>query len=124
MKLKLTIKKKMAIIDEKTIESFPCSIGRDETNDIILDAPHISRFHAELQYGDHQWMLIRKSNTGKILFDGTQVDKQVLDPPASFEIPPYSLSLEPILGKKEPVEISESFQSTKVLKTSSQKVEF
>jgi len=50
------------------IESKIFSIGRNLENDLVLNDPTVSRFHAEIRYNESQFLLVDKnSSTGTFL---------------------------------------------------------
>lgn len=50
------------------IEGNIFTIGRNPENDLVLNDPRISRFHAEVRYLDHHYLLVdTNSNSGTFL---------------------------------------------------------
>ncbi len=50
------------------IESRIFTIGRNLENDMVLNDPTVSRFHAEIRYDDSQFLLVdKKSSSGTFL---------------------------------------------------------
>ena len=66
--------------------SRPFRIGRDQSCEIQLNEPVVSRFHAEFWYADsHWWLLDLKSHNGTFL-NGSPVEKMPLSNGDAIEI--------------------------------------
>ncbi len=100
MKAKLIYKKQNELLGTYTLGKDTFTLGREPHNSLVIDEPHISRVHAKLEWKENKLILTRISTTGKLIFDGKNIEHQELSlelGSLSFEIPPYSftLSLEP-----------------------------
>lgn len=102
MKINLLLKKNDEIIRKMEILRFPCRIGRSKDNDLILEEPHISRHHAVIELIGNEIVITNISQKGKVLFEGENIEKQTLESPGAFEIPPFEITLisEPTAIKK------------------------
>ncbi|MEK7791280.1 MAG: FHA domain-containing protein, partial [Deltaproteobacteria bacterium] len=102
MKINLLIKKDEQIVRKMEISRFPCRIGRAQDNDLILEEPQVSRHHAVIERIGDDIVITNLSQKGKVLFEGENIQKQTLEPPTAFEIPPFEITLvsEPTAIKK------------------------
>jgi pSer/pThr/pTyr-binding forkhead associated (FHA) protein len=53
-------------------------IGRSTENDLVLNDPSVSRFHAEIRYEDSQFALIDIGSSGGTFLNNKKVTKSVL----------------------------------------------
>ena len=53
-------------------------IGRSIENDLVLNDPSVSRFHAEIRYEDSQFLLIDLGSSGGTFLNNQKVDRDVL----------------------------------------------
>lgn len=73
-----------AVVDNKTgkvysIRNLELLIGRSNGNDIVIDDPHVSRFHAEVKHTDEGWAVIDRGSTAGTGLNGYRVnDKEPL----------------------------------------------
>ena len=67
------------------------SIGRATANDVTLDDPNVSRFHAELVRADGEVQLRDLASRNGTYLDGQAVEEQLLPPGAVVRIGPYRL---------------------------------
>lgn len=67
------------------LEDNVCTVGRDKSNNIYLNLPTVSRFHAKLEFKDGKWVLQNYSSNGvyvnsKVVYDSCRLnDGDVLD---------------------------------------------
>lgn len=55
------------------------AIGREEeNNDLVIDRPTVSRYHAEIAFNGTAFEIINKSQTNKVIVNGCFVDKGIL----------------------------------------------
>lgn len=69
------------------------TFGRDAGNDVVIDAPFVSRRHAELRFAEGRWHLVNHSP------NGTRLNRRrVQDEPASIDEPAtLSVGDEPVM---------------------------
>jgi pSer/pThr/pTyr-binding forkhead associated (FHA) protein len=56
------------------------SIGRSADNDIIIDDPHVSRYHAKLSYKNGHFEIVDLGSTSGTYLNGKQIKKRGLSP--------------------------------------------
>lgn len=94
MKIKLLLKKDDQIIKEIKDAPLPFRIGRTEDNDLVLPVPHISRHHAIIERVEHELFLTNLSERGQLLVEGENIQREKLEIPISFQIPPFEIDIE------------------------------
>ena len=106
MNIKLTFKKMDQILKVVTITpaESPFRMGRGKDNEFMIEEPHISRHHAQIEFKEGKWFLLKMTKTGKLIYDGKNIEKQELTLPTSFEIPPYAFTVE--VAQEEKIEVS------------------
>jgi ABC-type multidrug transport system ATPase subunit/pSer/pThr/pTyr-binding forkhead associated (FHA) protein len=67
------------------------TIGRDPANDLVLDDPNVSRFHAELTRGDGGAEVVDLGSRNGTRIDGSPLERARLSPGATIGIGPYRL---------------------------------
>ncbi len=67
------------------------TIGRDESNDVVLDDPNVSRFHVEIVRTDGRIELRDLSSRNGTRLDGMRTRRAMLDTGSEIGIGPYSL---------------------------------
>jgi ABC-type multidrug transport system ATPase subunit/ABC-type multidrug transport system permease subunit len=67
------------------------TIGRDDDNDVVLDDPNVSRFHAEVARTDGRIEVRDLTSRNGTRLDGRQVRRAVLDTGSEIGIGPYRL---------------------------------
>jgi len=71
-------------------------LGRDPSNDVVLDHPSVSRFHAIIEPRDDGWVLVDTSTTGTYC-EGSPVHERILSQHrTSFEMPRNGVPVEVI----------------------------
>ncbi len=71
------------------------AIGRDAKNDVTLDHPHVSRFHAVIEITDQGSFIRDLNSTNGTYVDGARVEKrQALTPSSVIRISGYRMTLE------------------------------
>jgi len=90
----------------------PFSIGRDESCDVRIQDPAVSRIHAEVYYGDGRWKVRDLQSANGTYIDGKKIDRFPLTKPIKLELsldgPIVSLAVEemreqyPTIVKKGP----------------------
>ena len=68
------------------------TIGRSLKNDLVLNDPTVSRFHAEIQYTDSRFLIIDKSSS-----TGTYLNNQKIDSSPLFAGDILQISHTPIM---------------------------
>ena len=72
---------------EKTFERFPVRIGRNPLNDLHIDRPYVSQFHASIDLRDGQILLRDLGSTNGTLYGGQRLARdQPVDVTASPEV--------------------------------------
>jgi len=74
------------------------SIGRGEDNDIVLDAPQVSRHHARLERQGEHWILVDLDSANGTYVDGTRVSRCRIEPDNLIAFGTYLLRLDPKAG--------------------------
>jgi pSer/pThr/pTyr-binding forkhead associated (FHA) protein len=72
----------LLIVGSSNVYSFDkpiIRIGRLEDNDLIIDDPRISRYHAELRYHEGHFQIVDMNSTGGTFVNGVKINGQVLD---------------------------------------------
>jgi pSer/pThr/pTyr-binding forkhead associated (FHA) protein len=69
----LVVNARLFYLDKEIIK-----IGRNIENDLVLNDPSVSRFHAEIRYEDSQFLLIDLGSSGGTFLNNQKVDKDVL----------------------------------------------
>lgn len=54
------------------------TIGRNLSNDLVLNDPTISRFHAEIHYTNNQYILIDKNSSSGTFLNNKRIDQSAL----------------------------------------------
>src|SRR5690349_10148242 len=62
------------------------TIGRHNSNDLMVADPKVSRFHARLLWNDGAWMIERLSQTSIITVDQKHVEQSTLSHNAIVEL--------------------------------------
>lgn len=70
------------------------TIGRDPSNDVVLDDPNVSRFHAELIGGDDGVELVDLGSRNGTRVDGRTVERAQLEPGSELGIGPFRVVFE------------------------------
>jgi pSer/pThr/pTyr-binding forkhead associated (FHA) protein len=55
------------------IESRVFTIGRNLENDLVLNDPTVSRFHAEIRYNDSQFLLVDKNSSSGTFLNNNKI---------------------------------------------------
>lgn len=63
-----------------TIDNDDFSIGRKIDNDIIIDNPHVSRYHAKIRYINKKYVLFDLKSTVGTSVNGNKIDAVILKP--------------------------------------------
>jgi len=81
-------------ISEITVRKNVIAIGRDKTNDIVLDNPAVSRFHAKIEeIGNHTFYIDDlKSTNGTFVNDGKVVWRSGLNDGDVITVGKYNLT--------------------------------
>lgn len=74
------------------------TIGRGPENDIVLDAPSVSRRHARLERQGEHWVLIDCGSANGTYVDGTRVTRCRISPENAIAFGSYQLRLDPNAG--------------------------
>lgn len=69
----LVVNARLFHLDKKVVR-----IGRNIENDLVLNDPTVSRFHAEIRYEDSQFILVDLGSSGGTFLNNQKVDKSVL----------------------------------------------
>ncbi|MGD8457731.1 MAG: FHA domain-containing protein [Anaerolineales bacterium] len=69
----LVVNARLFHLDKEVIK-----IGRNIKNDLVLNDPSVSRFHAEIRYEDSQFLLVDLGSSGGTFLNNQKVDKGVL----------------------------------------------
>ena len=93
MKIDLIITKNEETVFKGSFEKLPLTLGRSQDNDIILEAPHISRQHVRLNMHDDKVVVENLSSLGKILYQNEAKDSVELKSDDFFNIPPYLIEI-------------------------------
>jgi ABC-type multidrug transport system ATPase subunit/pSer/pThr/pTyr-binding forkhead associated (FHA) protein len=67
------------------------SIGRDESNDVVLDDPNVSRFHAEVLAGEGTTEVVDLSSRNGTRLDGELVERAPLKPGSEIGIGAFGI---------------------------------
>ena len=78
---------------ECKLSSQHISIGRSDTCDVALPGEGLSRHHCTLSRRGHRWMLTDTSKHGTFMGD-EKITKRILGFGESFQIGPYTVSLQ------------------------------
>jgi ABC-type multidrug transport system ATPase subunit/ABC-type multidrug transport system permease subunit len=70
------------------------TIGRGEGNDVVLDAPQVSRNHARLVRSGENWVLEDLGSANGTFFDGEKVDRLELRPSQTISFGTYAVRLD------------------------------
>ena len=76
------------------LEGDRLTLGRDPTNDVVLEDPNVSRFHAEIVRLDGKVELVDLGSRNGTRLSGDPVERAVLDPRAEVGIGPYKLTFD------------------------------
>ena len=77
-------------------------IGRNKRNDIVLNAPTVSRIHAVLtRYDDGSWTISDAESTGGVTVNGKRVHIRAIEPEDTIGIGGIAMQLHPISRKQE-----------------------
>jgi ABC-type multidrug transport system ATPase subunit/pSer/pThr/pTyr-binding forkhead associated (FHA) protein len=68
-----------ASTSEFTLEKDVQTLGRDPSNDIVIDDPKVSRRHAELRRGDSGYEIVDCGSANGILFGGKKIAQRLLE---------------------------------------------
>ena len=93
MKIDLIITKNEEIVFKGSFDKLPLTLGRSQDNDVVLEAPHISRHHVRLDLKDDKVVVHNVSSLGKIIFQGEGHESVELKSGDFFEIPPYRIEI-------------------------------
>lgn len=63
-----------------SIDKDDFSIGRKTDNDIIIDDPHVSRYHAKIRYINKKFVLFDLKSTVGTSVNGDKIDAVILNP--------------------------------------------
>lgn len=88
---------------EATFERFPVRIGRNQLNDLQIDRPYVSQFHASIDLRDRQLLVRDLGSTNGTVYQGRRLVKdQVVDVTALPEVNvgPIVLRLSLVEAKK------------------------
>ncbi len=77
---KLTIYRKASKTDEISLTSENVSIGRDESNGIVINDPAVSRRHAKISLADNRWIIEDLNSTNGTCVNGRPVVRKTLQP--------------------------------------------
>ncbi|MCI5073250.1 FHA domain-containing protein [bacterium] len=80
-----------------TIDSFPCSIGRELDNDIILADDRVSRHHASIKFIQQAYYLFDHNSHNGTLYKGHPIEKLCLETGMEFQIGFSILKIEAIV---------------------------
>ncbi|MCL6647804.1 MAG: FHA domain-containing protein [Chloroflexi bacterium] len=69
------------------------TIGRDETNDLTLAHPQVSRFHARIERHGERYLLVDLGSTNGTFLNGRRIKSAPLQEGDQFQIGPYALVL-------------------------------
>src|SRR3989338_6319774 len=94
MKIDLIITQNEEIVFKGSFDKLPLTLGRSQDNDIVLDAPHISRQHARLNVHDDKVVVENLSSVGKILYQDEARESVELKSGDFFTIPPYRVEIQ------------------------------
>lgn len=54
------------------------TIGRHLDNDLVINDPSISRFHAEIQFKENQFILVDKNSTSGTFLNNKKINQNIL----------------------------------------------
>jgi len=105
MKIDLIITKNEEVFFKGSFEKLPLTFGRAPDNDVVLDAPHISRHHARMSVHEEKVVVENLSSLGKIIFQNEAKDRVELKSGDSFSIPPFHIEIQVSGLVEEEVEV-------------------
>ncbi len=70
-------------------------IGRATDNDVVVDDPHVSRYHAELRREDGAWVLCDLNTANGTIVDGRRVTADVVSEAIHVELGEHVLRIAP-----------------------------
>jgi soluble lytic murein transglycosylase-like protein len=83
----ITIRIEKGEADQRTLTfTRPFRVGRDNTCDVRLSDPGVSRFHAEFWYTEGSWWLLDLESANGTYVSGVKVDRTPLTRPARVEL--------------------------------------
>lgn len=63
-----------------TIEKQSTSIGRKDDNDVVINSPHVSRYHAQIRHANGHFFIIDLDTTVGTSINGKIIQKALLKP--------------------------------------------
>lgn len=87
----VVVKKNDAVVFELTLEDFPVLIGRNSTNQIILDEKNVSRSHAQILMKEEQYFIQDSGSTGGTRVNGEPIVEKDIHTGDRIEIGAYVL---------------------------------
>ncbi|MBI2609123.1 MAG: FHA domain-containing protein [Deltaproteobacteria bacterium] len=91
--MKIIVFKNDEIVLEKVFDGESVSLGRASDNDIVLEAPHISRHQVTITFKNGEFLVENRSSVKKLIFEGKGFETLKLKSKESFKISPYEIQL-------------------------------
>ncbi len=105
---KITLYRKAAEPEEIPLQSGQLSIGRDDSNDIVIDDPVVSRRHAKISLADNRWVIDDLNSTNGTCVNSQAVVHKKLHPGDTIKIGDCEMRFEPQTGACSDYSASES----------------
>lgn len=105
--LKIRILNNDEEINELAVDSSDhLTIGRDKSNDLVLDHSNISRFHCVASYGESQWKIEDLNSTNGLSVNGEKQVSHKLENNDEISIHPFTIVI--VSGASESIELDEN----------------